>query len=813
MIREGRMRGVLALSSVLVFAAPQVLRAQSAACASPAPPARDWVRLCANGNGIARLQRMVELPSGATTVGDAIREIARRGGVDVTLDASLPAVAERVTLAGGRQAVAEALLLVVRRRALEIDVGVDGGLIVVAAPDPNSRAGDARAAATTDSILRAVRLSRVFVTAMPNREGLFGAPPLVGMQTVGTRELRLAPGFFGTDVLRNARLLPGLSARNDYSTALNVRGGESDQSIVTLDGIPLYHPFHLGGLLSSFIEPAVSQMDMFTGVFPARYSGHLSGVLDMRSAEEPRTGVHGSADLNLLSSSATFGGTTTGGSTSWLIAGRRTYADAVAASVGQSLPYHFEDANLHLSHRFADGSRAELTAYSDQDIVDYRRGPDTVLMAAGNRAVGVSWSKSGLHVPSTLSLFGESAALEQRASITAYRASLDPHYKDIGLSSAVRDVRIAGALSLFDSTMRHTLGYELARQRLSRAVNLFEAPENRNFAPDGESAGELRSAALWYEARRQVTSAFSLEAGARGDLVAGIGGMLLSPRVSAKLTLDPNTTVTAAVGRHAQWMHSMLREDIPIRLVDFWIASDSALPPSRAWVYTLGLDRQLDPLHYLHVELFHKQLSGLVEPDALGDTLSSGDAIGIERGRSSGAEILLRQAEHNGFSGWLAYSFSLSRRTDARGFSYAPAQDRRHELNLVGSWRTSRYLFGARFGLSTGTPYTGVEGVYQRERYDPLFDEWKYDAYGGPRQYLLGPRSGERYPLAHRLDLSLTRIGRDGSARLMPYLGIANVYGALNPAVYYFDYVGSPRQRVGVSNFRFLPTFGVRYVF
>ena len=252
MIREGRMRGVLALSSVLVFAAPQVLRAQSAACASPAPPARDWVRLCANGNGIARLQRMVELPSGATTVGDAIREIARRGGVDVTLDASLPAVAERVTLAGGRQAVAEALLLVVRRRALEIDVGVDGGLIVVAAPDPSSRAGDARAAATTDSILRAVRLSRVFVTAMPNREGLFGAPPLVGMQTVGTRELRLAPGFFGTDVLRNARLLPGLSARNDYSTALNVRGGESDQSIVTLDGIPLYHPFHLGGLLSSF---------------------------------------------------------------------------------------------------------------------------------------------------------------------------------------------------------------------------------------------------------------------------------------------------------------------------------------------------------------------------------------------------------------------------------------------------------------------------------------------------------------------------------------------------------------------------------
>jgi len=751
---------------------------------------------------------VVEVPSEATTVGEAIRELARRGGVDVTLDASLPAVGERITLAGGRRTVAEALLLVADGRGIEIDVGAEGALIVVAAPDPDSRAASERTV-TSDSVRRAVQLSRVVVSATPNREGLFGATPLVGMQTIGARELRLAPGFFGTDVLRNARLLPGLSARNDYSTALNVRGGESDQSIVTLDGIPLYHPFHLGGLLSSFIEPAVSRMDMYTGVFPARYGGHLSGVLDVRSAEEPRRGVHGSADLNLLSSSLELGGTTRAGSTSWLVAGRRTYADAVAALAGQRLPYHFEDANLHLSHRFGDQSRVELTAYSDRDVIDYRRGPDTVLMSAGNRAAGVSWSSRVLHLPVSLTLFGDSAAVEQHASITAYRASLDPHFMNLALASRVRDARLAGSLSLFDSTTRHTLGYELARQRLDRAVSLSAAPEARNFGPDGRTVGELRSMALWYEVRRQVTSALSVEGGARGDIVAGIGGALLSPRVSAKLTLDPSTTVTAAVGRHTQWMHSMLREEIPIRLLDFWIASDSAIPPSRAWVYTLGLERRLDASRDLRVELFHKQLSGLVVPDPLQDSLRAGDMMGIDRGRSSGAEILLRQAEHNGFAGWLAYSFSLSRRTDASGFSYAPAQDRRHELNLVGSWRTSGYLFGARFGLSTGTPYTEVQGFYDRQRYDPLLDDWSRDNHGTTHQYLLGPRNAERYPLAHRLDLSLTRIGRDGLARTTPYLSVANVYGALNPALYFW----SPDDRIGASNFRFLPTFGIRHVF
>jgi len=811
MIRDVMLVRVVVVSSVFACAAPVALRAQSETCVAPARPAREWVRLCAGGNGIARLQKVIDVPSGAMAVGDAIREIARRGDVDVTLDASLPAVAEQVTLTEGRRAVAEALLLVADGRHLEIDVGADGGLIVVAEPDAKSSAGNARSA-TTDSVLRAVRLSRVVVTATPNRGSLFGAP-LVGMQTTGARELGLAPGFFGTDVLRSARLLPGLSARNDYSTSLNVRGGESDQSIVTLDGIPLYHPFHLGGLLSSFIEPAVSRMDMFTGVFPARYGGHLSGVLDMRSAEEPRSGMHGSADLNLLSSNAAFGGTTRGGATSWLVAGRRTYADAIAAFVGQDLPYHFQDANLHLTHRFAGGSRVALTAFTGHDVVDYRRGADTALMSTGNRAAGVSWSRALQQPPSVLTRFGEHAEVEQRASITEYHATASA-VDSLAIASAVRDVRIAGALSVFDSTTRHTLGYELARQQLDRAASLgWSIPEFRNFVPEGRSVDELRSVALWYEARRQVTSSLSVEAGARGDVVGGIDGVLLSPRVSARLALNASTTVTAAVGRHAQWMHSMVREEVPLRLFDFWIASDSAVPPSRAWVYTLGLERRLDASRDVHVELFHKQLSGLVTPDALQDTLSSGDAIGIERGRSSGAEIMVRQVEHNGFSGWLAYSFSLSRRTDASGLSYIPAQDRRHELNLVGSWRTSRYLFGARFGVSTGTPYTRVDGVYDRQRYDPLLDDWEYSDHGATRQYLLGPRNGERYPLAHRLDLSLTRIGRDGTARMTPYLSVANVYGAMNPAIYTFDYVGSVHERVGASNFRFLPTFGIRYVF
>ena len=55
--------------------------------------------------------------------------------------------------------------------------------------------------------------------------------------------------------------------------ALNVRGGESDQNLILIDGYPIYNPFHLGGLFSTFIDPTVRDVTLMTGGFPARYGG------------------------------------------------------------------------------------------------------------------------------------------------------------------------------------------------------------------------------------------------------------------------------------------------------------------------------------------------------------------------------------------------------------------------------------------------------------------------------------------------------------------------------------------------------------
>src|SRR5690349_3279227 len=147
--------------------------------------------------------------------------------------------------------------------------------------------------------------------------------------SISGAEVRRVPAIGETDVLRSAALLPGVVARNDFSAGFNVRGGEADQNLVLLDGIPIYNPFHLGGLFGTFIDKAVSGVDVITGAFPTRYGGRLSSVLDVKSLEETRRGAHGAVEISLLSSSLFTGGAVGDGRLSWNFAARRTYADKV----------------------------------------------------------------------------------------------------------------------------------------------------------------------------------------------------------------------------------------------------------------------------------------------------------------------------------------------------------------------------------------------------------------------------------------------------------------------------------------------------
>ena len=291
--------------------------------------------------------------------------------------------------------------------------------------------------------------------------------------------------------------------------------------------------------------------------------------------------------------------------------------------------------------------------------------------------------------------------------------------------------------------------------------------------------------------------------------MTGRGWSGLSPRLSAKWFVTPDFAVSAAAGQYAQWLHSLNREDIPVRVFDFWVASDEYVEVSRAQHLVLGVERWLGPTRFARVEGWLKRYDHLLEQNTADDPARRGDEFLDARGTSYGFDVMLRQLDVGPLGGWLSYTYGVSDRTQD-GLGYWPGHDRRHNVNLVGTWRAGRkYTFGARLGVASGTPFTDIVGQVIRRSYDPATHQYGTGGIAGEREPLGGPRNAQRYPLFQRLDLSVSRAGTWRGMQLVPYFSLVNAYNARNVFIYTFDYTRNPPTREASSQFPLLPSLGL----
>ena len=75
--------------------------------------------------------------------------------------------------------------------------------------------------------------------------------------------------------------MPGVSASNEASSGLYVRGGTPDQNLVLFDGFTVYKVDHFFGIFIAFNASAVDNITMFKGGFDSKYGGRTSSVVDL----------------------------------------------------------------------------------------------------------------------------------------------------------------------------------------------------------------------------------------------------------------------------------------------------------------------------------------------------------------------------------------------------------------------------------------------------------------------------------------------------------------------------------------------------
>jgi len=631
------------------------------------------------------------------------------------------------------------------------------------------------------------------------------------------------PTLAEPDVARVAQLLPGTVAKNDYSVGINVRGGESDQNLIRLDGITVFNPFHLGGLFSTFDASAVDRVDLITGGFPAGYGGRLSSVLDVGLRRGDRTRLRVNGGVSLLASRLLFEGPIGHTGATFMIGGRRTYADLIARAFSQNaFGYYFGDGVAKLTVPTGHG-RISATGYWGRDALDLpwvqpepgRDGVD-LLFTWGNRLAGITWSQplgavewvSHLDVSEFHTRFGlVPDQLDARNAVRHLTASTELGFRvagvnDVRIGAGVEDDRISYDFSNADFNLElpdgvtingHRVPYDFGSAVLStQELDLSYRP---------------RTWFAYLDDQWRPFSGVLLRPGVRVEYVGGGAEFTgVSPRASAKVFVTGNVALTGSVGRYYQALHSIRDQEIPINLFDFWIGADSATPVARSDHLVLGVERWFGRDVSLNVEGYSKTFDDIPIRNLEDDPRVRGDEFKIANGSAWGFDVLLRR--HVGkIRGWIAYSYVKTTRT-ADGVTFPPAHDRRHTVNVVVE---APGPFGGalsvHWGYGSGLPYTGIVGEWEHREYNAELNLFELVR----EEVVSTTMNGERFPYYSRLDASLRWRVEWAGGLWQPYLNVVNLYNRQNVFAYQFDYASVPATRSGWTQLPLLPTVGVEF--
>lgn len=656
-----------------------------------------------------------------------------------------------------------------------------------------------------------------------------GPPPI----RLDALTLRTTPALAEVDVLRALQILPSVQQASDFSSALYVRGGSPDQTLVALDGLPLFNPYHLGGIFAAIDPDAVASLDLWAGAIPARMADRLSGVVNIWTREGARDRTHSRGSIGLISSRVSVDGPLPGGNGSYLVSTRRTYLDLFtravkAAGWGKAeIPYHFTDAHVKLVHDVGELGRLSASAYYNQEQFyyhdEYEPGADyDDDFDWGSRAASLEWRQP----------IGGRLLLEARAGFSAFRSEIDFLDPATGMSGSpavhtmrgrvhMRDGLASTGITWFLNDHEIRAGTQLDAYRLEYDIDRAEDRFFADLLPEFERSDPLTSVAAFVEDEWRVHDAVRVRLGMR-SLHSG-GASALMPRFGASWRISPRLTLELGGGSYAQSLNSFRNEE---SILASFLAYDMLTPSD-----SIGLARSADVVvggewrsgaTSVRLDAYAKRFTELPMPVLPADPFEA-PLLEVERmergtGGAQGLDLLVRRDWGERRTLFASYALARATRT-LEGETFAPRFERRHTVDLLGSFPLGRRTdAAARLVGSTGQPHTPIVG-----RFVPIAPGGGVS--GGElepsytRTFVLGEHNSARLPGYVRLDLSLRRsstrtlFGREGTLtwglQVLNALNNRNVLAALP------DQGGEHRE--GQLNFLpqlpVLPTFSLEWSF
>jgi len=660
------------------------------------------------------------------------------------------------------------------------------------------------------------------------------------MTRIQSRDIAKIPTMGAApDVLKAVQLFPGITAQNEGSSQLIVRGGRPGENLYMIDNIPLIYVNHLGGFFSVFNPDMINSMEIHKEAFPARYGGKLSSIINISQYEGNAEEFKGNFSIGPLATSLMLEGPLKDKRVTYMISARKTLIDGLMA-LGTTLSgannytfaYGFHDLNGKLTFRKDEKNTFSLNLYQGDDYINLwaqteqgeNSGKSRLQTKWGNWMMAGKWK----YVP-TAKLFGENSL-----SIVRYRLkNLNQYYLnkndelpqyDNQFRSVLTDNRLQSDWKYFNtdkitSYFGGQISYKIYQPNAVQSLTYSSADE---IIPVTESA-------LYFDEHIDFADNSSFKIGGRLNHYqnASYSDFDFVQRGQLALGISSNQWLLGRFTRARQYAH-LLYTIGDIGTNEIWIPAEADAPASASTQYSVGYKANFKQKMWdLESILYYKQLSELTTykegiSAVLGDANWRKKITSGGQGQSMGWETMVKKNTGR-WTGFASYTLSQTKYQFPEinsGNPYIFEYDRPHVFTINASTKINeKWDFSANWTYQTGLPFTPAIGTrITPDPFDPQMDR---------ETLIYGERNSARMRDFHRLDLGFNyhKTTKRGNRAIWSF-SIYNAYSRQNPYFNYYstndnssfsigpvDESSQPLKLYQQSFFPFLPSFSYKVYF
>ncbi|SHJ49428.1 TonB-dependent Receptor Plug Domain [Tangfeifania diversioriginum] len=637
----------------------------------------------------------------------------------------------------------------------------------------------------------------------------------MSMVQMSSVEIKKLPALMGeVDILKGMTMLPGVQTVGELSSGFNVRGGNTDQNLILINGSPVFNSSHLFGFLSLINPDVVENVRLFKGGMPANFGERVASVMEVGFKDGNTEQIRFYGGIGLINSRVTMDGPLSKNKKLTFVAGgRSSYTNWIMKEIPE-LDFarsvtQFYDVSGKITYKFDKYNRMSLMGYVSND--EFNTSTESVTQY-GNILANLEVSNQ-----LTGKLYGD---FELAHSQYSYR--LTDFARQNPLESYFLDNRLmyssAGYTVRWHPNIMHKAigGIKVVDYRINPG-KISPVEDTTRIVSRELPAENALEAAVFVGDEFEISPQFSVSAGLRFSFFKNRGSAEnpennesdgfttldpspdipekeirekhytgFEPRLSARYDVNANTTVKWNYQRVRQYMFQLSNNAV-VSPAETWKPASPGLKPLISDQVAFGMEKDswLRGIDFSS-EVYFKYLQNLVEYKNGAQLIMNEnieDDLISASGYSAGIELSARKNTGR-LTGSVSYVLSRTmQKTNAEnaednfwdGKYYSSLYDKPHDFSLVGTYNISRrWRFSANFVFVSGRPVTLPEIKYK---------------YAGETMVYYSDRNKYRMPPYHRLDISITfdeNLRRKRMWKGSWTLSVYNAYGRENPySVYY----------------------------